>query len=133
MAKLSPFDFIDAITTQAKPDLMADDPTNEKAYLPFIINRHFSYFPDTVLLANEMNKASTLPNRLQFDFYRAVMRPKKRFAKWIKPERVDSVEIVAEYYKMNKTHARQAVLFLSAEAIKEMKAKLSHGGLVKDK
>ena len=51
---MNPFKFTDAIN-YTKEDIMIDDIT-EKAYNPFLINRSLSYFPDTVLAANEMNR-----------------------------------------------------------------------------
>ena len=64
---MNPFDYVKAINT-TKKDIMVDDIT-ESEYQPFLINRSLSYFPDTVLYANEMNQHSHLPSRLQFDFF----------------------------------------------------------------
>jgi len=131
MAKLSPFDFISAISSREKPDIMSDDPENEKAYLPFIINRQFSYFADTILAANMMNASSRIDNRLQFDFYRAIVRPSKRFAKWPKALKDEDVNTVVEYYNMSREKARGVLKILSKEAIASMRSHLSHGGLQK--
>ena len=62
----NPFEFVKAINN--KKDIIKDD-LDEKAYMPFMVNRAFSYFPDTVLLANEMNQASHLDHKLQNDFF----------------------------------------------------------------
>ena len=51
---LSPFDYLNSIN-DTKKDIMIDD-LDEKAYASFIINRSLSYFPDTVCIANEMNR-----------------------------------------------------------------------------
>ena len=51
---MSPFEFLNAINF-TKKNVMSD-PENEKYYNSFIINRSLSYFPDTVAIANEMNK-----------------------------------------------------------------------------
>jgi hypothetical protein len=130
--KLSPFDFVTAINS-SKKDLMADAPENEKAYLPFIINRQMSYFQDTVLLANEMNASSKLQPQLQFDFYRHTVRPRKRFSKWIKPEEIDDLNTVAQYYNINKEQAKQALKILDSSTIDAMRKAMMRGGLSKDK
>ena len=49
----SPFDYANAIN-QTKVDIMVDD-IEEKSYSSYMVNRSLSYFPDTTLLANEMN------------------------------------------------------------------------------
>ena len=86
---MTPFDFLNEIN-QGKKDLMADDIDQqvEKQYNPFIINRGLSYFKDTALFANEMNIKNNLPPRMQYDFYRNIVTPKKRFAKWTKKEMI---------------------------------------------
>ena len=62
---MNPFDFVNSVN-YTKVDIMNDDV--EKSYLPFIINRQLSYFPDTVAVANEMNRYHQLDNKLQFHF-----------------------------------------------------------------
>ena len=44
------------------------DAETEKAYAPFLVNRSLSYYQDTVMFANEMNRHAQLDNRLQYDF-----------------------------------------------------------------
>ena len=64
---MNPFEYVNAIN-KTKKDIMVDD-LAEKEYNPFIINRALSFFSDTILYANEMNKYHHLDNRLQFDFF----------------------------------------------------------------
>jgi hypothetical protein len=63
---MNPFEYLNAINT-TKKDVMVDD-VSEKAYSPFMVNRGLSYFPDTILYANEMNLNHHIDSRLQFDF-----------------------------------------------------------------
>ena len=106
---------------------MVDDLT-EKAYNPFMVNRSLSYFNDTVLFANEMNQHHHLDNRLQFDFFINIVRKKRRFSKWNKPETVSDVEVVKEYYGYNNEKARQALSLLTSKHIDELKKKVYKGG-----
>ena len=123
---MNPFEFINAINT-TKKDIMIDD-IAEKAYNPFIVNRSLSYFNDTVLMANEMNINHHLDNRLQFDFFINIVRKKKRFSKFMKPETVSDVEVVKEYYGYSNEKARQALSLLTSEHINELKKKVYKGG-----
>jgi hypothetical protein len=106
---------------------MIDD-VAEKAYSPYMINRQLSYFPDTVLAANEMNKNSHLDNRLQFDFFINIIRKRKRFSKWFKPEHVSDLDVVKKYYGYSNEKARQVLTILSTEHINELKNKVAKGG-----
>ena len=72
MEKMNPFDYLNAINT-TKKDIMVDD-IAEKGYNSFMVNRGLSYFADTVLYANEMNKHHHLDGRLQFDFFINIIR-----------------------------------------------------------
>ena len=60
---MSPFELIKSISS-TKKDILE----NEKDYNAFMVNRGLSYFPDTVLYANEMNKFHHLGGRLQYSF-----------------------------------------------------------------
>jgi len=123
---MNPFKFTDAIN-YTKQDIMIDDVT-EKAYNPFLINRSLSYFPDTVLAANEMNRNHHIDNRLQFDFFINIIRKRKRFSKWFKPEEISDLETVKEYYGYSNEKARQVLTLLSTEQINELKTKVAKGG-----
>ena len=58
---MTPFDYLNAINL-TKKNIFAEDPLADKEYVPYIVNRGLSYFPDTVLYANEMNKRYDAPN-----------------------------------------------------------------------
>lgn len=123
---MNPFDYLNSIN-YSKQDLMVDDET-EKAYNAFLVNRGLSYFQDTVLLANEMNKNHHIDHRLQYDFLRGVIRKRKRFSKWAKKDQVANVEVIKEYYGYSDAKAESVADLISSDQIDMMKAKLSKGG-----
>ena len=123
---MNPFEFLNAINT-TKKDVIVDDIT-EKAYNSFMVNRSLSYFNDTVVLANEMNRYHHLDNKLQFDFLINMVRKRKRFSKWIKPQIESDVEVVKEYYGYSNEKARQVFPLLSPEQINGLKKKVNKGG-----
>lgn len=106
---------------------MVDDIT-EKSYNPFMINRSLSYFQDTVFFANEMNRYHHLDNKLQFHFYINIIRKRKRFSKWNKPELDSDMDVVKEYYGYSNEKARQALTLLTPSQIEELRKKVSKGG-----
>jgi hypothetical protein len=124
--KLSPFDFLNSIN-MTKKDLM-EDPENESMYVPFVVNRSLSYFPDTVALANEMNKYHHLDNRLQYSFLINIIRKRKRFSKWVKPELENNIEKVKEYYGYSMDKARQVMPLLSTDELNIIINKVDKGG-----
>ena len=124
--KLSPFDFLNSIN-MSKKDLM-EDPETENQYVPFVVNRSLSYFPDTVALANEMNKYHHLDNRLQYSFLINTIRKRKRFSKWIKSELENNIDKVKEYYGYSDAKARQILPLLSTDQLNIIINKVDKGG-----
>ena len=122
----NPFEYLTAIN-DTKKDIMVDD-IAEKGYNAFMVNRGLSYFNDTVLFANEMNMKAHVDNRLQFDFLINIVRRRKRFSKWMKPETASDVEVVKEYYGYSNQKARQALTLLTPEQIIDIKKKVYKGG-----
>ena len=123
---MNPFEYCNAIN-YTKKDIMVDD-IAERSYNSFMINRQLSYFPDTVLAANEMNRNHHLDNRLQFDFFINIIRKRKRFSKWYKPETISDLDAVKKYYGYSNEKARQVLTLLSPEHINELKRKVTTGG-----
>jgi len=126
---MSPFDYLKAIN-DTKEDLIVDEET-EKKYNAFMVNRGLSYFPDTVQIANEMNINAHLPNRLQFDWFINMVRKRKRFSKWLKPQTVSDIEAVKAYYGYSDAKAHQALALLSPDQITTIKSKVNKGGRTK--
>ena len=124
---ISPFDFINAINFDKKV-LIVDD-WSEKQYIPYIVNRGLSFGADTVIPANEMNSRPHLDRKLQFDFLINTIRPRKRYNKWVKADKVEAIELVKTYYGYSIEKARQALSILTSEQLDHLKQKLEKGGL----
>ena len=123
---MTPFTFLNEIN-YGKKDIMIDD-IIEKQYNSFMVNRGLSYFRDTVIFANEMNKNHHLDSRLQFDFLINIIRKKKRFSKWNKPQIIDDLEIIKEYYGYSNEKAKAAHKLLSPSQIEIIRKKVYKGG-----
>ena len=141
MKKLSFFDIVKNINEGPKAkdilddvkadssDALPDPDSPEKAYLPFMINRGFSHFQDSILFANEMNINYHLPPRMQYDFYRHSLRPRKRFSKWFKalPD-TDDINIIKEHYGYSSEKARDVLDLFSKEDLTSLQSLHSKGG-----
>ena len=119
----SPFDFIKSISS-TKKDIMED----EKDYNAFMVNRGLSYFPDTVLYANEMNKYHHLDSRLQFDFLINIVRKRNRFSKWNKSSESEDINAIKLYYGYSNEKARDVLPLLSNANLNTIKGRIQHGG-----
>lgn len=128
----NPFDYVNTINSPKKSNLMRDsenDTLAEKGYNAWVVNKAMSYFPDTILHANLMNQYHQLDNRPQYEFLLNSLRPKKRFAKWVKDVDDEALEVVCAYYQCNRNVGRDYLSLLSHEQIDIMKQKLETGGI----
>ena len=124
---VSPFDFLKSIN-DTKINLIDQDEENTKYYNGFVVNRSLSYFPDTVFLSNEMNRLHHLDYKMQYDFLINIVRKKKRFSKWDKPDERADLECIKKYFGYSETKAKQVIGLLTESQIKTIKKKVSTGG-----
>jgi len=113
---------------QTKKNLIDEEPSIEKEYLPYIVNRCLSGSIDCVMLCNEMNMNHNLEKKLQYDFLINTVRPKKRFSPWLKKEKIKDIESVKSYYGYSNEKAEQALKILTKEQINFIRDKLDVGG-----
>jgi hypothetical protein len=128
MADLS--DYLNSINF-SKQSLMEDLSTleeNEKGYLPYVVNRLLSNFPDSIFPANQMNIHSHLDKRMQYDFLLHTLRSRKRFSKFQKPEEIENLQNVKDYFGYSERKAREALRILTPENLEYIKQKLYVGG-----
>lgn len=124
---MSPFDFINSINF-GKENLFKDPQAN-KDYNAYLVNRGLSYFPDTILYANQMNIHHELDKDLQFSFLLNSIPKKKRFSKWAKKDATpESLSLVQEYYGYSLDKAKEALSLLSPEHLAMIEEKLHKGG-----
>jgi hypothetical protein len=120
---MNPFALISSISN-TKIDILE----NEKDYNAFMVNRGLSYFPDTVIYANEMNKFHHLDSRLQYTFLINIIRKRNRFSKWNKSDESEDINAIKEYYGYSNEKARDVLPLLSNKNLNTIKRKINHGG-----
>jgi len=123
--KLTPFSYVKTINSkeQQYSDL--------SEYIPYVINRGFSYTWDTIMFANAMNMVSHTSKEMQYDFYYYGIEKKKRFGKWLKKDNFADVGIISEAYKCSIKRAIEYSKLLSPEQIKILSSRLDKGGVIK--
>ncbi len=124
---ISPFEFSESITFNKK-NLIIDD-WSEKQYNPYIVNKSLSFGNDTIIFCNEMNSRPHLDKKMQYDFLRYIIKPRKRYNKWLKAEKVNAIDVIKEYYGYNTEKAHQVSEILTQSQINFIQEKLKKGGL----
>jgi hypothetical protein len=121
---LNPFEIINSISN-TKKDILE----NEKDYNAFMVNRGLSYFPDTVIYANEMNKFHHLDSRLQYQFLINTIRKRNRFSKWNKSIESENINTIKKYYNYSNEKARDVLPLLSNENLNTIRGRINYGGI----
>jgi len=125
------FDYIND-ASHGKQDVFKDMPEREeKKYPAYLINRYFSFMPDTLFYANELNARAYLDNKLKHHFYLHGLRKKKRFTKWFKSEEIPNLKLIQSIYECSETKAKEYLRILSDEQINVLKETYHH--LITDK
>lgn len=122
------FDVIQQLSSQKDYEYTAE---TDQIYTPFMANRSFSNFYDTIMFAHEMNTLaiSKTPKKWQFDFYHyAIKSKKKRFATWAKPKKDSRIKTISDAYKCSIKIAEQYNLILTDNDIAELEARMFKGG-----
>ena len=113
---------------QIKKNLIDEDPSLEKEYSPYVINRCLSGHLDCIMFANEMNKYPNLDKDMQYSFYLNTLRKKKRFSPWLRKDKVTDLQSVKQYYGYSNEKASQALKILSKQQLEFIKQRLETGG-----
>lgn len=124
------FTYVNSITV-GKNNMMRDtenDTLAEKEYNPWVTNKALSYFPDTVLIANDMNMYYNLDKRPQYEYLLNMVRRGKRWSKWVKETKSDDLNIVMKIYNCNMTVAREYLKLLTKDQIKQLHKTQETGG-----
>ena len=124
---ITPFSFVEAASS-TKEDIIRDGDATEKDYNAFIVNKSFSFFPDSIFDLQEMNRYSNLDGLMQFDYYRASLRKRKRHSQWFKKIDTGNLEVVSETFNFSLNKARDAFRALTDKQLDAIKSHLKHGG-----
>ena len=119
-------EYLNAIN-HTKENLMQDS-FSERKYPAWVVNRALYAHPDTILLVNEMNVNNHLESKLQFDFLLNSIRPRKRFAPWLKTSKIKNLDLVKEYFGYSDQKAKEALTLLTDDDLELIRSKLNKGG-----
>lgn len=124
-------DWLRAINTKTSLQLTEE---NEQYYTPFIINRCMASYPDTVLIADEVNRFRHVSKRMQFDFYKAFVPKRSRFSEWEREyQSTEKDQLCIDYFNISVQKARWYASMIdmmpNAEEIwTELKERTAKGG-----
>jgi hypothetical protein len=124
------FKFVEAVS-KSKKDLIRDaeiPEEMERKYNPYITNKAFSFYIDTILHANEMNGKHWVFKDAQFRYYLGALRPRYRKGEWFKAKKDSDLDNIQQVYQCNRTVAKQYLKVLSKENLELINNRVSKGG-----
>ena len=120
--------YLTAINYSKEKLLDTDDREWEKKYPPFIINKGLSYFSDTIMYANEMNRLHHASKHMQFSFFLNSIKSRKRFSKWLKASKIKDLDVIKQHFGYSNKRAQEVLSILTKEQIDYIKERLYKGG-----
>ena len=120
--------YLTAINYSKEKLLDTDDREWEKKYPPFIINKGLSYFSDTIMYANEMNRLHHASKHMQFSFFLNSIKSRKRFSKWLKASKIKDLDVIKQHFGYSNKRAQEVLSILTKKQIDYIKERLYKGG-----
>lgn len=114
---MNPFEYVNSINITKKNMMRGteNDELMEKEYTPYVVNKSLSYFPDTLLYANEINQYGFLDSKMQYEYYLYGVRQGKRFSKWSKKDNSELIDGISRYFQVNKKRAEEYASILTQD------------------
>lgn len=119
-------DILKSINQTKDTDLI--DEYNQSDYPAWVVNRSFSFYPDTILQANEMNLRPHTPRVMQYKYLLNGVRKKNRYSPWLKSKVSPEVQLIKEYYGYSTRKAKEVLPMFTQEHLEELKLLLDKGG-----
>jgi hypothetical protein len=122
---MSPWDFVKSINDK---EYSFNEDIDKKDYSEYIINKAFSFFPDTIFLANELNMCPEIPAKQHYEFLYYATSKKRRFSKWVKPQRDADIVLLAQRLGIRYDRAVEIMDILTETELKNLMDSLDQGG-----
>ena len=121
MEEIKPFDILKSLS-KTKNIKWGD--FEEKTYVPYLINKGFSYHPDSLLYAEDKNQYPDLDPKLQHDYYFHAILPRARYAKWPKKQVIEDIEVIKKVFSCNDQRAGEYLNIVNEETLNKVKEEL---------
>lgn len=118
-----PFKLIDAVS-HSKKDWLRDEvePVDPKEWNSYLANRSFSYHPDSIFYANDMN-GMDIDGIMVHDYYLHALRSRRRRSKWFKPEAEKDAELLTRVLGVGMREARKFLTALQPKVLEALRKK----------
>jgi hypothetical protein len=121
-------DILNSINITKDKDLI--DEYNITDYVPFVINRGMSFYPETILHSNFLNSNPHLDRKIQYKYYLYAIKKKKRYSKWLKNVKPsEDILTISNYYGISVNKAKDIQDMITSDDLNEMKNYLDIGGI----
>jgi Bacteriophage clamp loader A subunit len=122
------FDFIRALS-ETKNNVLTRE--NEKTYDCFMSSRSFSYYPDTIMYAAELNKYPAMTRHQHFTYLFHTIRKRKRYTKWGKKTKIADAKLVSGAFQMSERKTAAALKCMTPPEIECLRSLMNQGGPIK--
>lgn len=108
---------IPSLTNSKDYLLESEDLETEYGKNMFMVNRTFSFSPETIFYANEMNICPDIGAKYHYDFYYHIIPKKKVYSKWAKAVKSEYLESVKKFYGCSTEKAQEYLKLLTNDQL----------------
>ena len=76
-----------------------------------------------------MNMLHGIDEKMQYDYLKHSVRKRKRFSKWVKSEKIDSIDLIKDYFGYSNSKAQESLRVLTDEQISSIRQEMDIGGV----
>lgn len=125
MATVNVFDFVKSVT-ETKVDIYEG---NESQYTPFVVNKALSFNVDCVLFVQELNKYSSIPKDVQYQFLLNSLDKKRRYGRWVKRDAIsEDMDLIKTAFNYSDEKAATVLSMMSDKQMLELRELMNKGG-----
>jgi hypothetical protein len=118
----------DIVNSINNKDYLYDEFIFKKEYKQYTILQAFSYYPDTIMLVNELNMYGGISNKEHYDFLFNATTKRNRRSKWFKNRKDNIVAELSVAYQVSEHKMQEILHVLTEDQINYLKEKIEKGG-----
>lgn len=95
--------------------------SKDDTYVSFIVNRNFTYFPDTVFYSVDISMHSQhIPDQMNYLYWFNSIPKRRRYTKFFKKERTKEIEALVWAYDISYNKAEEYYEWMDPDDVKSL-------------
>lgn len=111
-----------------KKNILRADPSAEKEYSPYVMNRILGTHVDCILHINQLNIRPFLSKQMHYDYLIYGLKKRSRYSPKISAKKDEDVSLLMEHYGYSRDRATEILPLINEGAMNEIRIARDIGG-----